>query len=476
MQLVAALAVRRAHQPRARARAAQEVLPHVRLRAPGRRQRRRRRALARPAPQLPARRTCPVPLEQRRSRTRSSTRSSTRRCSRRAGAGTSTGRSWCCGSAAAGATRRRSSAWKPTTSWRRCSRRPPPARRTSPDRSRSPTTSSCARRSHDTLHEALDIDGVARAARAASSRATCACTCVDTTEPSVLAHEILTARPYAYLDDEGEIQNRRTNAVVLRARPVRRPRRRSARSTRRRSRRSRRRSLRSRRQPTSCTTCLCSLVVMPARDDWRAAVGRARRQGARHLRRASGRCDRRRARAVVRDRVHRRGTSRTGRRRRGRRRGSCAAISRSPASRQSPRWPRSTHLPAGRVASGLAVLEHEGFALPRALHSRRADATEWVARRLLARMHCVSRRRRRELDPGRDRAGLHALPAPLAARRARHAARRRERTRRDRRAARGLRGSRRGVGAGAVDAAGCATTARVGSTGCATTARSPGCV
>ena len=50
------LAVRRPHQPRARARAAQEVLPHVQLRAAGRRHRRRDRAVARPAPQLPARR------------------------------------------------------------------------------------------------------------------------------------------------------------------------------------------------------------------------------------------------------------------------------------------------------------------------------------------------------------------------------------------------------------------------------------
>jgi ATP-dependent Lhr-like helicase len=39
--------------------------------------------------------------------------------------------------------------------------------------------------------------------------------CRDTTEPSVLAHEIITARPYAFLDDE-ETQNRRTNAVHLR--------------------------------------------------------------------------------------------------------------------------------------------------------------------------------------------------------------------------------------------------------------------
>ena len=55
----------------------------------------------------------------------------------------------------------------------------------------------------------------ARAARAASRPATVQVHFVDTTEPSVLAHEILTARPYAFLDDE-EFQNRRTNAVHLR--------------------------------------------------------------------------------------------------------------------------------------------------------------------------------------------------------------------------------------------------------------------
>ena len=48
-----------------------------------------------------------------------------------------------------------------------------------------------------------------------SSPAGCGCTAVDTTEASVLSHEIITARPYAFLDDE-EFQNRRTNAVQLR--------------------------------------------------------------------------------------------------------------------------------------------------------------------------------------------------------------------------------------------------------------------
>src|SRR3954452_4316678 len=66
----------------------------------------------------------------------------------------------------------------------------------------------------DTLHEALDVDGV----RALLERMESGAVTVhfaDTTEPSVLAHEILTARPYAFLDDE-ELQNRRTNAVTLR--------------------------------------------------------------------------------------------------------------------------------------------------------------------------------------------------------------------------------------------------------------------
>ncbi|HEY8546661.1 MAG TPA: hypothetical protein VIL36_16490, partial [Acidimicrobiales bacterium] len=66
----------------------------------------------------------------------------------------------------------------------------------------------------DTLHEALDVDGLTallQRIEAGEVRVHC----VDTTEPSVLAHEIITARPYAFLDDE-EFQNRRTNAVQLR--------------------------------------------------------------------------------------------------------------------------------------------------------------------------------------------------------------------------------------------------------------------
>ena len=67
---------------------------------------------------------------------------------------------------------------------------------------------------NDTLHEALDVDGT-RALLQRMEAGTVQVHFADTTEPSVLAHEIITARPYAFLDDE-ELQNRRTNAVTLR--------------------------------------------------------------------------------------------------------------------------------------------------------------------------------------------------------------------------------------------------------------------
>ncbi len=66
----------------------------------------------------------------------------------------------------------------------------------------------------DTLHEALDIDGL-RVLIESIESGRVRVHCRDTTEASVLAHEIITARPYAFLDDE-EFQNRRTNAVTLR--------------------------------------------------------------------------------------------------------------------------------------------------------------------------------------------------------------------------------------------------------------------
>ncbi|MDH3755989.1 MAG: DEAD/DEAH box helicase, partial [Acidimicrobiia bacterium] len=67
---------------------------------------------------------------------------------------------------------------------------------------------------HDALHEALDVDGL-QALWERIEAGDVRVHCRDTTEPSLLAHEILTARPYAFLDD-GEAADRRTNAVPLR--------------------------------------------------------------------------------------------------------------------------------------------------------------------------------------------------------------------------------------------------------------------
>src|SRR5205807_3571275 len=55
----------------------------------------------------------------------------------------------------------------------------------------------------------------------------------------------------------------------------------------------------------------------------------------------------------------------------------------------------STSLPAARVAVALARLQQDGFAL-QGHYTPGTSGTDWVARRLLARMHSYSRRSRRE--------------------------------------------------------------------------------
>src|SRR5436309_2615880 len=67
---------------------------------------------------------------------------------------------------------------------------------------------------HDCLHEAMDIEGLEallRRIEAGEVRIVAR----DLTQPSPLALEILTARPYAYLDD-APLEERRTQAVMSR--------------------------------------------------------------------------------------------------------------------------------------------------------------------------------------------------------------------------------------------------------------------
>lgn len=67
---------------------------------------------------------------------------------------------------------------------------------------------------YDCLHEAMDIDGVTKLVEGFRSGKV-KVHCVDTTEPSVLSHEILNSRPYTFLDD-APLEERRTRAVKMR--------------------------------------------------------------------------------------------------------------------------------------------------------------------------------------------------------------------------------------------------------------------
>ena len=237
----------------------------------------------------------------------------------------------------------------------------------------------------DALHEALDVDGVEGLLRRIE-QGQVRIHCADTTEASVLAHEIVTARPYAFLDDE-EFQNRRTNAVRLRrglavdlasigaldpdaieqvqgeivADPA---------------------------TADDLHDLLASVVVLRARDDWRplwselAARGRA--QSLSHsgveLWCATEALDEAGAALTGADAGVVKAL-----------RGHLELCGITTAGQLA----NLTTLPAGRVASGLAMLEREGFAL-QGRYTPSASGTEWVARRLLARMHSYSRRSRRQ--------------------------------------------------------------------------------
>ena len=66
----------------------------------------------------------------------------------------------------------------------------------------------------DCLHEAMDIDGLRELIEGIEAGRISVIT-RDTTEPSVLAHEILNGMPFTYLDDETEAGNRRSRQVQI---------------------------------------------------------------------------------------------------------------------------------------------------------------------------------------------------------------------------------------------------------------------
>jgi len=65
----------------------------------------------------------------------------------------------------------------------------------------------------DTLHEAMDLDGLLDVLRGIKD-GTIRCLAVDTPAPSQFAHELLNANPFAYLDEAG-LEERRARATTL---------------------------------------------------------------------------------------------------------------------------------------------------------------------------------------------------------------------------------------------------------------------
>jgi ATP-dependent Lhr-like helicase len=240
----------------------------------------------------------------------------------------------------------------------------------------------------DTLHEALDVDGT-RALLERMEAGTVQVHFADTTEPSVLAHEILTARPYAFLDDE-ELQNRRTNAVTLRrglavdlaAIGALDP--------------AAIEQVHGEITPEPETAddladLLASLVVVRPRSEWQALFDELASRGRTVVFRprdddlwcAAERED---------DAAHAFADDEE----------AIAQVLRGHLEITGittvARLAEATTLAPGRVTAGLAYLEQSGFALQGAYTQDTGTAateTEWVSRRLLARMHSYSRRTRR---------------------------------------------------------------------------------
>jgi ATP-dependent Lhr-like helicase len=67
---------------------------------------------------------------------------------------------------------------------------------------------------YDCLHEVMDVDGLRELVESIEAGSV-QVTCRDTSEPSVLAHEILNGHPYTFLDD-APLEERRSRAVSLR--------------------------------------------------------------------------------------------------------------------------------------------------------------------------------------------------------------------------------------------------------------------
>ena len=256
---------------------------------------------------------------------------------------------------------------------------------------------------HDTLTEGLDIDGLTELLDGIETDRV-QVHFRDTTEASPFSHEILTAKPYAFLDD-AEAVDRRTNAVPLRRGLPLDP------------------GSLGRLDPEAVARVveevaphpgdadelhdlLLNLVVTPAHEPWRewydqlAGRGRVQRHVADGLERWWPTELAAEAAVIVHGREDDAHPAEQ----------VAAAVLRGHLEISGPllaaELGRRCGLGASLVARGLAVLEQDGFALqgrfnaPDGRAGAGPEAVEWCARRLLARMHAYSRqRRRRAVEP-----------------------------------------------------------------------------
>lgn len=257
---------------------------------------------------------------------------------------------------------------------------------------------------HDSLTEALDCDGLIRLwerIEAGEVRFHF----VDSTEPSLLAHEILTAKPYAFLDD-GEAVDRRTNAVPLR-RGLPTTITEGGRVTQEAVDRVRAEITPAPTTPDELHDLLAMLLLSPCPPEWAELLGALQAKG--RVASLTGDDGTVRwhtveaataVRALV-DGVDGEGTTAED---------AAAQVLKGHLEVASPLTAadleRRTGLAPTRVAVGLAMLESQGFALQGRFSERAVDTAEdpatveWSSRRLLARMHSYSRaQRRRRYEP-----------------------------------------------------------------------------
>ncbi|MDZ7674515.1 MAG: hypothetical protein U5K30_05550 [Acidimicrobiales bacterium] len=262
---------------------------------------------------------------------------------------------------------------------------------------------------HDALTEALDGEGLAELWRRVGEGEV-RFHFVDSTEPSLLAHEILTARPYAFLDD-GEAVDRRTNAVPLRRGMPATPPQQYGRVTQEAVERVRAEIEPAPTTPDELHDLLAMLVLASCPEEWRELLEALQQRGrVASTEVADGSTRWHTAEATTTVRALLADADIDG----------CTAeeaatqVLRGHLEVASPLTEgdlvRRTGLRPGRVASGLAALESEGFAIQGRYTERAVDTAadepddpttvEWSSRRLLARMHSYSRaQRRRRVEP-----------------------------------------------------------------------------